>query len=84
MSLHFGQNRNVYCSAFPDLWVQVEDMLAEGDKVVARVTLTGAHRGELLGIPPTGKPITVSAIDIVWVENGKLVEHWGNTDNLVV
>jgi steroid delta-isomerase-like uncharacterized protein len=69
-------------TAFPDLRVNVEDMLAEGDKVVARVTLTGTHHGELLGMPPTGRTMSVAAIDIVRMQNGKMVEHWGSTDNL--
>ncbi|HEX6385062.1 MAG TPA: ester cyclase, partial [Anaerolineae bacterium] len=69
-------------SAFPDVRVQTQDMIAEGDKVVARVTLTGTHRGEFLGIPPTGKQVEVSTIDIIRVADGKMVEHWGVTDNL--
>ncbi len=69
-------------AAFPDLKVTAEDWITEGDKVVARFTLTGTHRGEFLGMPPSGKTIKIEGIDIVRVANGKLVEHWGSTDNL--
>lgn len=71
-------------SAFPDVRIHVHDVIAEGEKVVARVTLTGTHQGEFLGIPPTGKQIEVGTIDIVRVADGKLVEHWGVTDNLTM
>ena len=71
-------------SAFPDIRVHTQDMIAEADKVVARITLTGTHRGEFLGIPPTGKQIEVGTMDIVRVADGKMVEHWGVTDNLTM
>jgi steroid delta-isomerase-like uncharacterized protein len=70
--------------AFPDLTFEVHDVIAEGDKVVARVTIHGTHQGELMGIPPTGKRASVGAIDIMRVEGGKLAEHWGVTDNLAM
>jgi steroid delta-isomerase-like uncharacterized protein len=66
--------------AFPDLRMNVEDLIAEGDKVVARSTMTGTHRGEFAGIVATGKTVNVSAIDIVRFADGKLAEHWGVTD----
>ncbi len=69
-------------NAFPDLRVTIDDQIAEGDKVVSRVTLSGTHKGEFVGIPPTGKTVTFGAIDIIRVAGGKLVEHWGVTDNL--
>ncbi len=56
--------------------------MADGDKVVARVTSRGTHRGAFRGIPPTGKPITVRGINIFRIANGKMVEHWGLTDRL--
>lgn len=71
-------------SAFPDVRVQAHDMIAEGDRVAARITFTGTHQGEFLGIPPTGKQVEVSTIDIIRVANGKMVEHWGVTDNLTM
>jgi len=69
-------------SAFPDLRINAEDIIAEGDKVVARYGVTGTHQGEFWGIGPTGKQVTFSGIDIVRVADGKLVEHWGEIDAL--
>jgi steroid delta-isomerase-like uncharacterized protein len=68
--------------AFPDFNVTVEDMVAEGDKVVARLTVRGTHKGEFMGIAPTGKQITISVIDIARIASGKIVERWGAEDNL--
>ena len=68
--------------AFPDWTVAVDDMIAEGDKVVARATGQGTHRGEYMGIPPTGKAVKVSWIAIYRVANGKLAEHWQHIDEL--
>jgi steroid delta-isomerase-like uncharacterized protein len=67
-------------SAFPDLNIVMEDLIAEGDRVAARVTIIGTHQGELMGIPPTGKRVEVSSIDIIRFEDGKAAEHWGETD----
>lgn len=67
-------------SAFPDLHIAVDDLISEGDRVAARVTISGTHQGELMGIPPTGKRVEVSSIDIIRFENGKAAEHWGETD----
>ena len=69
-------------SAFPDWHEDVEDLIAEGDRVVFRVTGRGTHQGEFQGIPPSGRPVTVSGTDIVRVEEGKLAEHWANFDQL--
>jgi steroid delta-isomerase-like uncharacterized protein len=66
----------------PDLHYTVEDMIAEGDKVVARVTTQGTHMGEFMGIPPTGKQASNTGIDIIRFANGKAVEHWGEYNNL--
>ena len=71
-----------YRSAFPDLEITVEDMIAEGDKVAARITATGTHKGEFAGIPATGRRATISVIDIVRVVDGKAVERWGVEDNM--
>ncbi len=57
-------------------------MIAEGDKVVSRGSWTGTHTGPLGNIPPTGKKVMVSGIDIIRVANGKIVEHWEATDSL--
>lgn len=70
--------------AFPDISVTVEDIIAEGDKVVSRVRISGTHQGEFMGIPPTGRKIDVQTIDIVAFEDGKAKEHWGVTDRMAM
>ena len=67
---------------FPDLKVVAEDVVAEGDRVVARVTITGTHQGRFMGIEPTGKPMTIRSVDIWRVEDGQLKEHWDVVDRL--
>ena len=69
-------------AAFPDLHVNVEDMVAEGDKVAARVRVSSTHQGEFLDIAPTDKQVTLTGIDILRIAEGKVVEHWGNFDDL--
>ncbi len=68
-------------AGFPDLSITVEDVMAEGDRVAARVTMRGTHRGEFQGISPTGKRVEVKAIDMFRISNGKIVEHWGHADD---
>jgi steroid delta-isomerase-like uncharacterized protein len=68
--------------AFPDWRESVEDLIAEGDKVVFRVTGRGTHQGAFMGIPPTGRPVTVAGTDVVHIRDGKIVEHWANFDQL--
>jgi steroid delta-isomerase-like uncharacterized protein len=63
-------------AAFPDMQVQVEDVFGEGDKLVTRWSVRGTHQGEMMGIPPTGKQISVGGIAIDRFENGQSVEHW--------
>jgi predicted ester cyclase len=60
----------------------IEDLIAEGDKVVARIIGYGTHTGELLGIPPTGKQVQTEGIAIWRIRNGKIVEHWNQVDKL--
>ena len=72
----------MYLKAFPDLHVTVEDMIAEGDKVVVRMTIRGTQQGAFGSIPPTGKQVTVSTIDIIRIEGGKIAEEWGIDDML--
>ena len=67
---------------FPDLHRTVEDLIAEGDKVVARQTNRGTHLGDYMGIPATGKRVTFTAIAILRIADGKIVEHWINRDDL--
>jgi steroid delta-isomerase-like uncharacterized protein len=68
--------------AFPDLRVTTEDLVAEGDRVVLRWSARGTHRGELGGIPATGKQVTLKGIDILRIENGRIAERWAEYDNL--
>ena len=73
----------MYRAAFPDLHMDTEDVLASGDKTVARVRATGTHRGELMGIPPTGKHVDVQLIDIMKFDDaGSVREHWGVIDTM--
>ena len=69
-------------TAFPDAHLLVEDLIAEGDKVVHRATLRGTHQGELMGIPATGKVVTYTAILISRFAGGKFVEDWEQADML--
>ena len=62
--------------------VALDDLIAEGDKVAARWTLTGMHEGELLGIPPTGKPLTITGINIYQIADGQIVALWAEEDFL--
>jgi steroid delta-isomerase-like uncharacterized protein len=69
-------------SAFPDFQATIEDIIAEGDKVVIRQTWSGTHKGEFMGIPPTGRSVSFGVIDIIRVDGGKFVEHWGQMDSM--
>ncbi len=69
-------------SAFPDLQIAVEDLIAEGDKVVARAMFRGTHSADFQGIPATGKQVSMQVIDILRIENGKIVERWGLSDQM--
>lgn len=69
-------------TSFPDLHWEYEEPIAEGDKVAMRVTMYATHNGEFFGIPPTGKQVKVSGSHILRVANGKIAEHWGNSDDL--
>jgi steroid delta-isomerase-like uncharacterized protein len=72
----------MFYAAFPDLQHSIEDQIAEGDRVVTRLTIRGTHQGELMGVPPTGKQITVTAISIDRIANGQIAEEWVNSDVL--
>ena len=76
------QIANMFTGAFPDLHVQIDDLIAEGDKVVGRMTSRGTHQGDLMGIAATGKHVSFAEVHIVRIANGKAVEHWGVEDNL--
>ena len=78
----FKQFLGFYFTAFPDLHMTIEDEVAEGDMVVQRCAVTGTHQGDLMGVPPTGKKITMAFISIVRYSNGKSVEGWALADLL--
>ena len=73
---------DMFLTAFPDLHFTVEDLIAEGDEVVARVTMSGTQHGAFMGVPPTGKHVTITGIDINRFVGGKSVEHWVEMDAL--
>ena len=69
-------------SAFPNFHFTIDDMVVEGDKAAVRLTVTGTHKGEFRGIPPTNKKVTMWQIQIDRVAKGKLVEGWSRYDTL--
>jgi steroid delta-isomerase-like uncharacterized protein len=78
----FKQFGGVFRIAFPDGKMTIEDLIVETDKVVSRVTYRGTHTGDMMGIAPTGKPVTVSAIIIDQFAEGKIVESWRIFDQM--
>ncbi|MEU6782182.1 ester cyclase [Nonomuraea angiospora] len=70
----------VLLRAFPDIHVAVEDLLAEGDKIVARQTVTGTNSGEYRGMPPTGRSVTYNEIFIARFADGQIIDIWGVVD----
>jgi steroid delta-isomerase-like uncharacterized protein len=72
----------LYRTAFPDIRLTVEEIIAEGETVVARWSCRGTHKGDLSGIAPTGKPFTISGVSIARLANGKIAEGWVNWDAL--
>ena len=78
----FRQLAAVFLAAFPGGQHSIDEMIGEGDKVVTRITYRGAHTGDLMGIPPTGKHVAVSAMTIDQIANGKIVETWRLFDQM--
>jgi len=72
----------MFRGAFPDSHFTIEDMVAEGDKVVTRKTFHGTHEGEFMGMPPSGRAVSMGLIDIVRISDGRVVEHWSVGDSL--
>jgi steroid delta-isomerase-like uncharacterized protein len=68
--------------AFPDLHYEIKDVIATEDSVVIRVVMTGTHRGDLFGLPPTGRRVQVDQINIERIRDGRIAEHWRVTDEL--
>jgi steroid delta-isomerase-like uncharacterized protein len=73
---------NAIRAAFPDLTVQLDPALADGDLEAAHVVLSGTHTGEFLGVPASGKSVQFSSADIIRIQDGKVAEHWGSSDTL--
>ena len=73
----FRQQIAAFRAAFPDLHVTVEDLLIDGDRFASRTIVTGTHTGDLMGMPATGKHISVEAVDIGRIANGQAQERWG-------
>jgi ketosteroid isomerase-like protein len=67
-------------AAFHGLYVTIDDIMADGDKVIARFTARGTHNGDFMGVSPTGKAITLTAIEIFRVREGKIAELWGEVN----
>jgi predicted ester cyclase len=78
----FKQFGGVFRTAFPDGELTIEDLIVEGDKVVSRITYRGTQTGDMMGIPPTGKPVQVSAMIIDQIADGKIVESWRLFDQM--
>ena len=78
----FKEYVGAYRAAFSDLHLEIEDQIAEGDKVVTRWTGTGTHDGELAGIAPTGNRVVLPGMEIVRISGGKLVEGWEGYDSM--
>ena len=75
----------IMLAAFPDMRMDVQDSFASGDKAVARLRVSGTHQGEFMGIPATGKPVSVNLIDITrFGDDGLAREHWGVADQLAM
>ena len=72
----------LFHAAFPDQWWQIEDLIAEGDRVVARTTMRGTHDGDFFGIPATGRSVRLTGVHVMRIADGRIVEHWGNNDDL--
>jgi steroid delta-isomerase-like uncharacterized protein len=73
---------SMFRSAMPDLVIVIEDTIAESDKVAVRYTLEGTHEGELFGVPPTGRRLSIKSITVERVSDGRIREHWRITDSL--
>jgi steroid delta-isomerase-like uncharacterized protein len=72
----------IMLAGFPDYQTVIDDLIAEGDKVVARITMRGTNTGSFMGMPPTGKHVSFTGIYVARIANGKIVEHWGEEDSV--
>ncbi len=76
----FRQMGDMFRAAVSDMEVDVEDLIAEGDRVVDRITVRGTHTGELMGVPPSGKRFEIEEVHIARIADGKIVERWSHAD----
>jgi steroid delta-isomerase-like uncharacterized protein len=72
----------MFAAAFPDWHESIQDVIAEGDKVVIRVTAGGTHQGDFQGIPASGRTVTITGIGIARIADGKIAESWWDFDGL--
>ena len=73
----FKQQITAFRTAFPDLRVTIDDLMIDGDRFASRTTVTGTHTGDLMGMPATGRHISVEAVDLGHIENGQAKDRWG-------
>jgi len=73
---------SMYRNAFPDTELEIKDLILDGNKVAARITASGTHKGALMGIAPTGKRVSISGTSITHFRDGKQVESWASYDQL--
>ena len=78
----YRQYVEMLLASFPDIYLDIEDLIAEGDKVVVRYTVRGTHQGSFMGLPPSGKQFSFTGIGIQRIVDGKFVERWEQADTL--
>lgn len=72
----------IFRAVFPDLDWHIDDLIAEGDKVVARTTMRGTQLGDFFGLPPTGRTVEMQGVHVMRIADGRIIEHWGSNDDL--
>jgi steroid delta-isomerase-like uncharacterized protein len=72
----------IMLTGFPDYQTVIDDLIAEGDRVVALISMSGTHTGDFMGIPATGKRVAFTGIYIARIADGKIVEHWSEEDGV--
>lgn len=76
------QLADVLLPGIPDMELPIEDVIAEGEKVLVRLRVRGTHKGELMGVAATGRKIDIGVLDLFQFRDGRLIEHWALLDNL--
>jgi steroid delta-isomerase-like uncharacterized protein len=72
----FGHFFTAVSEAFPDYEMNIDNLITKGDRVMVRYTISGTHKGDFMGMPPTNEKMTITGIDVFRVDNGKVTEHW--------